>query len=302
MSKPQGQGPRPQPDPPPAGWFRLPPMLSWQEFLDAAQAPQSIPNGDGRHGRNPAPGWAGARWDEALRLAVDGWPQPLAEVHLEIAELRERAGLGTAAITLEPVWDVTGAEVDMAAYLAGVPECMVDSVPRHVSRRGKVVTFLLPAGYSHKAEHAAIRHRGLALATLCSALIGAGHSVEIWSCFAGLVSTANKTRFSAAARVLSAGEPLDVGRLVFATAHPAMLRRLWFAVWDAQRAEVAKTLYDALYGTAPYTCESADLPPQISDPYIFPYLEAGDPQWRSLESALEWCRGMFADLWLIQRD
>ncbi|KJK46638.1 hypothetical protein UK23_23015 [Lentzea aerocolonigenes] len=56
--------------------------------------------------------------------------------------------------------------------------------------------------------------RGLALATLRTAIIDAGHSVEVWSGFAG--------------------EPPDLGRLIFAVAHPVMLRQLWFGVRDAQ--------------------------------------------------------------------
>ncbi|QRP44059.1 hypothetical protein [Amycolatopsis sp. FDAARGOS 1241] len=134
-------------------------------------------------------------------------------------------------------------EVDLAAYLAGVPECMVDAVPRQVSRRGKVVTFLIPAAYSHVIGHDVIINRGLALATLCTAIIDAGHSVEIWSGWATTLPTSGVLlRTRAVARVISAGEPFDVGGLIFAVAHPAMLRRLWFGVWDRQPEKVAAAM------------------------------------------------------------
>ena len=42
-----------------------------------------------------------------------------------------------------------------------------------------------------------------------------------------------------------------------------------------------------------------DLPAGITDPYVFPYLEPGDIQWASLDSAMDWCHRMFAELGLI---
>ena len=269
----------------------LAPMYSWHDFLAAAQEPETI-HGDGRHARDS---WAGGSWEEALRLAVDGWSVPLAQTHVSVAALRERAGLGSSVTTLEPAWDVTGSEVDIGAYLAGVPECMVDAVPQRTSRRGRIVAFLVPASYSNKTPHTLIRNRGIALATLCSAIIAAGHSVEIWSGFVGFIGD---DRIRAVARVVSAGEPLDLGRLIFAVAHPLMLRRLWFAVWDAEDAQVARWVQKGNYGF-PSFCRPEDLPDEVTDPYVFPYLKPRDPQWKNLTTALDWCHDMFIDLGLL---
>jgi hypothetical protein len=271
----------------------LPPLYSWHEFLDAAQRPETI-HGDGRHALDA---WAGGSWAEALRLAVDGWQVPLRDTEVTVGTLRERAGLGASVTTLEPAWDVTGSEVDIGAYLAGVPECMVDAVPTRTSRRGRVVAFLVPASYSHLTPHSLIRNRGIALATLCSAIIAAGHSVEVWSGFNGMVG---EIRLRAVARVVSAGEQLDLGRLIFAVAHPLVLRRLWFAVWDAQPPGVALLVREGDYGI-PSHCLPSDLPEEVTDPYVFPYLKPEDPQWRDLDTALDWCHGMFGDLGLLEQ-
>ncbi|GAA4030379.1 hypothetical protein GCM10022247_64330 [Allokutzneria multivorans] len=275
--------------------FVLAPMLSWQEFLDAATAPPSTSRGKAR---DFATEWAGATWEEAVRLGRDGWAVALQEADITVGQLRERAGLGSTITVLEPSWDVTGSEVDVGAYLAGVPECMVDAVPRQVSRRGKVITFVIPMSYSSKVRHECIVNRGLALATLCAAIIEAGHSVEIWSGDAGLVNPG--TRYRAMVRVISAGEPLDVGRLIFATAHPAMCRRLALGLWDAQPPEIALAMRGAEYGWPPFECQAEDLPEGITDPYVFPYLSEDDTQWNDLETALDWCHRMFADLGLIE--
>ncbi len=267
-------------------------LLSWHDFLDAARAPETI-HGSGRHG---ADGWCGGSWSEALRLAVDGWPLALHEADVTVGALRERAGIGSWATTLEPTWDVTGSEVDVGAYLAGVPECMVDAVPRRTSTRGRVVTFVVPATYLNTTPHELVRNRGIALATLCAAIIGAGHSVEIWSGWSCMVGP---DRHTAMARVISAGEPLDVGRLVFAVAHPLMCRRLWFAVWDAQERALARRMNADNYGAPPYHCLPSDLPGEVTDPYIFPYLRPDDPQWTDLDAASHWCHETFVDLGLL---
>jgi hypothetical protein len=278
--------------------LKLAPLMSWREFLDAASAPPTTRHGDSR---GVDTGWHGASWEEALELATDGWPLALEETDVTVAELRESAGLSHAVTVLEPTWDVTGSEVDVGAYLSGVPECMVDAVPRQVSRRGKVITFVVPGGYSNTIEHHVIINRGLALAALCSAIIDAGHSVEVWSGFAGYLPLAGtRHRYCGMARVITAGEPFDVGRLIFAVAHPAMLRRLWFGVWDAQPTAVSTAMALANYGLPPYALEATDLPEEITDPYVFPYLTAQDRQWDDLPTALSWGRRMFGELGLIQ--
>ncbi|MCI2416885.1 hypothetical protein MOQ72_05560 [Saccharopolyspora sp. K220] len=275
--------------------FAIPPMLSWQDFLDTATAPETTDVG---RSRTNATEWAGASWEEAVQLARDGWPVPLEQADVTVGQLREQAGLSKVVTVLEPAWDVTGSEVDIGAYLAGTPECMVDAVPRHVSRRGKVITFVIPMSYSSEVPHASIINRGLALATLCTAIIEAGHSVEIWCGDAGMVTP--EIRFCAMVRVISAGEPLDIGRLIFAAAHPAMCRRLSFGLWDAREPAIVHAMVGADYGYPPFDCRPTDLPQEIVDPYIFPYLAAGDEQWDDLNTALSWCHWMFADLGLLQ--
>ena len=78
-----------------------------------------------------------------------------------------------------------------------------------------------------------------------------------------------------------------------------MCRRMWLAVWDSQEPMLADMMKTMNYGRPPYYCEPTDLPQEISDPYIFPYLQPEDRQWDDLDTALSWCREMFADLGLV---
>lgn len=275
------------------------PMWSWQEFVDRAGAPDTIPGGRSRNSDSSRNEWAGATWHEALALGTNGWTLPVPEVDVAVTALREGLNERVSRSRLAPVWHVTGSEVDVAAYLAGVPECMIDCEPRALSAHGRVVTFLVPATYSHSVPRAYVMNRGVALAALCSAIIGAAHSVEVWSGYACTMPGVGGRRYCGVARVISAGEPLDVARLMFAMAHPAMLRRLWFGVWDSAEQSIAESMSADAYGAPDYDCAVSDLPGERMDAYVFPALIAGEPQWRSPEAAFTWCMTTFTTVGLI---
>lgn len=100
---------------------------------------------------------------------------------------------------------------------------------------------------------------------------GRRHRVEVWSGEACWVSPRQAgqvaDRFAAATRVISAGEPLDLGRVTFALGHPAMLRRLWFGVWDSAEPAIAERKRGTGgYGSPPYGCERTAGPTPTSCP------------------------------------
>jgi hypothetical protein len=268
----------------------LAPMRSWGEFIEAACRPESI-RGSARH---KSGSWSGAKWDEALRLAVEGWHVPLADVNMNADELSAYARLHTGVPALELTADVAGGEVDVAAYLSGVPECMIEASLHRMHATRRMVSFLIPGIYSSRTQHHEVINRGLAMAALCTGVVRAGHSLEVWTSYSGLLGSA-KRPFNAAAKVIDAGEPFDVGRLIFAVAHPAMLRRLWFGVWDAQPAATARLFKSNRYGRS-HADRPGVLPEDIAGAMVFPVLEPAQPQWQSQQSALAWCRRTFTEL------
>ena len=85
---------------------------------------------------------------------------------------------------------------------------------------------------------------------------------------------------------------------MFAMAHPAMLRRLWFGVWDSTAPDIARSMVDARYGAPPFDCATSDLPEQITTCYLFPYVDGG-AHWIRWESALSWSSTTFRRLGLL---
>jgi hypothetical protein len=175
----------------------------------------------------------GADFKDALELAKFGWSAELPAA-LEIAEsavtLTQKEHLTD---TFLPVWDVTGAEVDVARYLSGEPECMIDYPLSKTSKAGKVVTLVSSCTYSAGIEAQKILERGRLIVALALVLEQTGHSVEIWaSC--NITGHYGGT-MEALVKVKGADDVLDPAVAMFALAHPAMLRRIMFAVGEGYK-------------------------------------------------------------------
>src|SRR5581483_7068916 len=85
--------------------------------------------------------WYGGTFQEALDLAEHGWEEKLDETLAIMESAIEKVEKEHEVKAFTPVWEVTGAEVDVARYLEGVPENMIDFPMQEVSKHGKVITF-----------------------------------------------------------------------------------------------------------------------------------------------------------------
>lgn len=168
---------------------------------------------------------------EAVKLAKLGWAEKLPAA-LEIVESAvEMAQKEHMMDSFNPVWDVSGAEVDVAQYLSGEPECMIDFPLSKTSRQGRVITLVGSVAYSAAISTNTIIRRGQVICALALALSQLGHAVEIW---ADVCNEAFKGSQTMHQRVLAKGanDELDPSQIMFAFANPAMCRALFFGSWD----------------------------------------------------------------------
>src|SRR5260221_137698 len=136
----------------------------------------------------------------------------------------------------EPVYDVSGDSVDIGRYLAGEPECMMDWPLQPTSAAGRVITLCASICYSGSIDAEVIIRRGQVITALALALSRLGHNVEMWADISAMqVGRGAQSRF----RILVKGadDTLDPARIMYAYAHPTMLRRLGFAVQCSQPGE-----------------------------------------------------------------
>jgi hypothetical protein len=198
---------------------------SLDEYADAAERRST-----GYHASGYGDDWAGASFTDALALARSGWTEQLnaaldiAETAVEMCEREHEVMKFT-----EPVYDVCGDSVDIGRYLSGEPECMMDWPLQPTSAAGRVIVLCASMAYSAAVDAEVVQQRGQVIVALALALSRLGHNIELWSDqHCGNSVPDIETRVL----VKGADDTLDPARIMFAYAHPAMLRRLGFAVGE----------------------------------------------------------------------
>lgn len=207
----------------------------WSEWVATADRSIKAGNTGGIHGGDS---WAGCSPKQALEMAsVTGYTADLTEVEGMAAAISTNVFANTMLDTFQASWDVAGSEVDIARFMSGVPESMVESQPLRIASAGRAVRIAIPICYSCSVSKEQILRRGAAVVALAYVLQQAKHPLEIWAGYA-TYDRHGKDRVALMARVQRADEPFDAGRVMYALAHPSMLRRLGFAVADTQPEEI----------------------------------------------------------------
>lgn len=170
--------------------------------------------------------WAGGTLTDALNLAREGWQDKMPET-LAIAESAVTSVFRVAEMdSWLPVHDVAGCDVDIARYLAGEPECMIEYPLQRVSKAGKVITLCASIGLSSRYSAEELVRRGQIVTALALALEQLGHNTELW---VDWTSQAGGRTHGHRILVKGANDVIDPARILYAYAHPSMLRRLCFA-------------------------------------------------------------------------
>lgn len=188
------------------------------------------------HDNGASKSWdLGAGYDEAVRMAREGW-----------LEGAERAAEHLKALTpKEPApalrTDFYGHMPHVPRFCAGAPDNMIRHHPTPTLGNGRVLTLYVPINANYHTKAAYMANFGIGLAHYVDQLEQDGIRVELYA-------TQSNDGFNkhngAAARVnfawllKHADQPVDLAVLAFAVGHPAMFRRLGFAMLE--RSDVAQ--------------------------------------------------------------
>ncbi len=200
------------------------------------------PDGEDRSSERPGDGEYGRKWsgtdslEEALKLAEYGWPggRKMMAESLDAADVAQRAirhkteGL-----------DVGGSYPFVPAAVAGDPMCMVTR-GLDMARTRPAFRLMVSGVYSASISANVIMNRGAAILSWADRLENMGFTTDIYNvasvhCYASPSSKNGERPYRNVTMgfpVKLAGEPLDIDRAAFMLAHPAMLRRLWFATCE----------------------------------------------------------------------
>lgn len=180
---------------------------------------------------------------KAVNMAINGWPEGAARV--------QKALKAFAPATPHPdtVTDFYGFRPHVPRFCAGAPDNMIRHAPVADMGCGRVLTLVVPVNALGIVSAPNMANFGVAVAQYVNQLEMDGTRVELIAC---IVSNVSGWRVAHSWTVKSADQPLDLAVIAFAIGHPAMFRRLGFALRERCAAPM-----DRSYGK---TC-----PAKISD-------------------------------------
>lgn len=175
---------------------------------------------------------AGETWDDAVRMAVDGDPKSARGLKKYLGVLaRVRQNKRSTAH-----WTEAGSEVDVARFLSGEPDCMMEA--RRVRRPSPVLRIAVERCVPHYVSADEIRANGASVLAVVESLRTAGVPAEIWVTFSISTFKGETQHLSEQVLIQEAGHAIDLDRLAFWVGNPAAFRRLGFALYEQEPADV----------------------------------------------------------------
>lgn len=178
-------------------------------------------------------GFNPGEWADVHALVATGWHAPRAKVDKIVDNVREsiRPFITT---DFEPVYDVSGAEVDIDRFLTGEPENMIEQILAPTLKHGRVVRVLAAIGGSSHIGSDRIENHGAMICALIEALALMGLEVELHVSYT--VTGSYGSEHTTHILVKHAGDLPDFDDIMCAVAYADVQRRLVFAVREREGA------------------------------------------------------------------
>ncbi|SUE29587.1 Uncharacterised protein [Nocardia farcinica] len=162
---------------------------------------------------------------EACALAREGLPdlgiEATSVANAELAALEREVELPS----FSSYYDVSGADVDVARYLSGEPDCMINYQMVETPRVGRVITLVACLVTSGSTSIKEIKRHGTTLMALSLALEKVGFQTEV---FGDFCTHGPRLMGRVKVRIKGPGEEFDPGKMMYAFTHPSMSRALMF--------------------------------------------------------------------------
>jgi hypothetical protein len=226
--------------------------------------------------------WSGTRtWKQAVDLTMNGWPEGRDRVNQLADALLDKI---TSLIKVSQVeWDVVGDTVDIPSWIQNQPDHW--QTFRDVVREGtgrRVFRLLYNMAASAAVETDVMIAKGAAITALALALERAGHSIDIELCQS---SEYGNTSYEVYVPLKAADQPLEVGRIAYALAHPAVFRRLAFSVREKDAASLHE--FKTNLGRGSMMPAEVKHKKKHADILIEKSL-LGEPQWTNAPATIAW--------------
>jgi hypothetical protein len=195
---------------------------------------------------------------EVYELATAGLPREgikALELSAQDMEQRDRE---LVSQQFQTVWNVEGADVDVARFLDGEPECMLDYHMADHAQQQRVATLVISGAVHCGISTKAIRTHGQRLMAMVEAIDSTGLQTEVWLDVTVSSDHSDNTA-RLAVRLRAPGELLDAGMFMFALTHASMLRGLGFNAMHQFPAKFRKSAHiPGYYGFPVNTAKHLD--------------------------------------------
>lgn len=252
----------------------------WSEFIEHCKNVPNCGYEDSSH-RESLHFTGTQTFEDAVKLAeFGGWKEGEDKAKGLAASLENKV----TSLIERPIFvnDIAGMSIDMGAYVMGAPDCWIAREQRFAEDHGtKILRVVVNCTASAGVSKEVMIARGAAAAALVQALEWGGNRVELWVLPIACLGNRSHEVATYESRVLikRADQDLDLGRVIFAMAHPSTLRRFGFAAVEKNRV-VAESL-GSWYGM-PHDTQF-----DKGDIYITRGM-LGEPQWENVEDTIRW--------------
>lgn len=216
----------------------------------------------------------------ALDMAQNGWPEGTDAAARRAYTIVEK--LAAKMQRDDYYYDVTGLTFDVARVLENEPECWLNYEQVTVEAPGKVIRLVFNPSTSGAVSNSAMIARGATVAALVMLLERANFRVQVdlawWALGDGVVQEVNCT-------LKSPSQDVDLPRLIFALAHPAMLRRILFSIRET--FATADRVALRVPGTGGFPIDAPES--HHGDVYIG-CANSNDPYWESNANTARWLK------------
>jgi len=231
--------------------------------------------------------WAGGSNKAALSMATgEGYQDAVPDAQALAEGLYDTVAAMVNLETFAQVFDVSGAEVDMGLFTQGVPECMSDAQPITIARSGRAIRIVVDFSYHCGIQEAVVRRRGAAVMALVYVLQQLQHPLEVWAQHSATGYGREPERLTHLVEVQRADEPVDIGRIMYALAHPTMLRRMCFRVEDHEPVAIRNAIGIPGGRGQPSDIRLDDLDEQAGHTILLPKLSSNSG-W-DVDSSVRW--------------
>lgn len=223
-------------------------------------------------------------WSDFVKVARKGWPEGENFARKFSNVLFEKV----SSLIDHPtyVYDVEGVDFDISRVLAGEPEVWIDQYPREADAPGRIVKVVYSVSASSGVDKSVMIARGASVAAIVQLLEFSGRTVEL-VCRED-ADGSYSWRSEIEVMVKRAGQPLNMPEVIFAMAHPDMLRRLCFAVQERGPKEIVTNVCERMYGM-PSTARKSKQGDIYLDRMMY-----GESWWTEQNRAVEWALSALA--------